>query len=148
MSYSGFRTMKLLQPVIWSKGTFLQPQHLQMQDRFLESLIEFRTRELCFKPYGFANLMIDTERLATDGVFQIVEAKGLMPDGLTLDIPASDPPIEPRPLSIELFNDLETGNGPVLEMDLYIAVPMQLPGMMAVSLGKRQADTRYVADLA
>jgi type VI secretion system protein ImpJ len=139
--------MKLLQPVIWSKGTFLQPQHLQMQDRFLESLIEFRTRELCFKPYGFANLTIDSDRLATDGVFQIVEAKGLMPDGLTLDIPASDPPIEPRPLDIEIFNETERGGKSVAELDLYIAAPLQLPGKMAVSVGKRQANTRYVADL-
>ena len=99
--------MKLLQPVIWSKGTFLQPQHLQAQDRFLESLIEFRTRELCFKPYGFASLAIDSERLAADGVFQLVEAKGLMPDGLTLDMPACDPLIEPRLLNPGIFDGLE-----------------------------------------
>src|SRR5207249_3477884 len=98
--------MKLLRPVIWSKGTFLQPQHLQTQDRFLESLIEFRTHELCFKPYGFAILTIDSEQLARDGVFQIVEARGLMPDGLAFDIPACDPPIEPRPLTGKLFGDL------------------------------------------
>lgn len=137
--------MKLLQPVIWSKGTFLQPQHLQAQDRFLESLIEFRTRELCFKPYGFASLAIDSERLAADGVFQLVEAKGLMPDGLTLDMPACDPLIEPRVLDPGIFDGLEGTNK--TKIDLFIAVPLNLPGKMAVSLGKNRANTRYVADL-
>ena len=27
--------MRQLEPVIWTKGTFLNPQHLQIQDRFL-----------------------------------------------------------------------------------------------------------------
>ena len=34
--------MKRLQPVIWTKGTFLTPQHLQLQDRFLEDTLQFR----------------------------------------------------------------------------------------------------------
>ena len=33
--------MRQLQPVIWSKGTFLTPQHLQTRDRFLESVLQF-----------------------------------------------------------------------------------------------------------
>ena len=33
--------MKQLQPVIWSKGTFLTPQHLQVQDRFIEDSLNF-----------------------------------------------------------------------------------------------------------
>ena len=34
--------MPRLQPVIWSKGTSLTQQHLQMQDLFLESSLHFR----------------------------------------------------------------------------------------------------------
>jgi type VI secretion system protein ImpJ len=34
--------MRNLQPVIWAKGTFLTPQHLQTQDRLLEDLLRFR----------------------------------------------------------------------------------------------------------
>ena len=33
--------MKRLQQVIWTKGTFLTPQHLQIQDRFLENLLQY-----------------------------------------------------------------------------------------------------------
>ena len=38
--------MKRLQPVIWTKGTFLTPQHLQLQDRFLEDTLQFRLEAL------------------------------------------------------------------------------------------------------
>jgi type VI secretion system protein ImpJ len=34
--------MKRLQQVIWTKGTFLTPQHLQIQDRFLENKHQFQ----------------------------------------------------------------------------------------------------------
>ena len=33
-----YSAMKRLQPVVWQKGTLLTPQHLQIQDRFIESL--------------------------------------------------------------------------------------------------------------
>ena len=31
--------MRRLEPVVWTKGTFLNPQHLQSQDRFLDLLL-------------------------------------------------------------------------------------------------------------
>ena len=55
--------MKQLQPVIWSKGTFLTPQHLQTRDRFLESSIQFRLEALNFRPWGFQELQIDQQAL-------------------------------------------------------------------------------------
>ena len=48
--------MKRLQPVIWMKGTFLSPQHLQAQDRFIESSLEFRMESLTGNPWGFVIL--------------------------------------------------------------------------------------------
>src|SRR6266849_9431484 len=92
--------MRLLQPVIWAKGTFLTPQHLQAQDRFLEELLQFRTESLHFRPFGFDSLGIDREAL-TGGNFAITAASGLFPDGLPFDIPGSDPP--PPPKSIAFF---------------------------------------------
>jgi len=40
--------MKQLQPVLWSKGTLLTPQHLQLQDKFLEDSMNFRVQSLKF----------------------------------------------------------------------------------------------------
>jgi hypothetical protein len=44
------RSMKQLKPVLWTKGTFLTPQHLQVQDRFIEDALNFRLQALKFCP--------------------------------------------------------------------------------------------------
>ena len=69
--------MKRLQPVIWSKGTFLSPQHLQLQDRFLENLLQFNIESLSFRPWGFLSLQINQEALAA-GAFGISSASWLI----------------------------------------------------------------------
>ena len=87
--------MRRLEPVIWTKGTFLSPQHLQIQDRFLENLLRFQLDSLVFRAWGFRRLQIDQEALA-GGTFAIASASGIFPDGLLFDIPASDaaPPVK------------------------------------------------------
>ena len=87
--------MRNLQPVIWAKGTFLTPQHLQAQDRFLENLMQFRHESLNFRPYGFSSLLVDHEELAA-GNFAITSAAGIFPDGLPFSIPSSDQPPPPK----------------------------------------------------
>ena len=49
--------------VIWSEGMFLQPQHFQQQDRYLEHLVEGRTRPLTRFAWGFTRLEIDLAAL-------------------------------------------------------------------------------------
>jgi type VI secretion system protein ImpJ len=81
--------MPLLEPVIWAKGTVLNPQHLQIQDRFLVDSLQFHLQALNFRPWGFERLRIDQQAL-TAGTFTLAEAVGIMADGLLLDIPESD----------------------------------------------------------
>src|SRR6185436_21048030 len=90
--------MRQLQPVLWTKGVLLQPQHLQTQDRFLENLIEFQLSTLAVYPWGFSHLEIDREALA-GGAIALSAAAGILPDGLLFDLPSSDPPPSPRPLA-------------------------------------------------
>jgi hypothetical protein len=71
-------TMRQLQRVLWSKGVLLNPQHLQMQDRYLEELLAFRLDALTFRPWGFSRLELDREALA-GGVLVVNSAAGLMP---------------------------------------------------------------------
>src|SRR6202022_155220 len=82
--------MRQLQPVVWSKGTFLTPQHLQTRDRFLESVLQFRLEALSFCPWGFQELQLNREALA-GGNFALTRAVGILPDGLPFDVPDSDP---------------------------------------------------------
>jgi type VI secretion system protein ImpJ len=69
--------MPQLQKVLWSKGVLLNPQHLQLQDRYMEELLGFRLDTLSFCPWGFSKLEFDREALA-GGVVVVTEAAGLL----------------------------------------------------------------------
>ena len=129
--------MRQLQPVIWSKGTFLTPQHLQTRDRFLESVLQFRLEALNFCPWGFQELRIDQEALA-GGNLAVTRAVGLFPDGLPFDIPDSDPAPAPKPLA-PYFEAEQTS------ADIYLAIPQHRERGLNVSIAERNADTRYVS---
>src|SRR5947209_19032336 len=99
--------MKRLQPVIWQKGTALAPQHLQVQDRFLENSLRFQVEALHFRPWGFQTLRLDQDALA-DGSFSISTASGIFPDGMLFDIPEADPAPPPKPLADAFDEDRDT----------------------------------------
>src|SRR5208282_5360436 len=107
--------MRQLQPVIWAKGTFLTPQHLQFQDRFLENVLDFKLVALQFCPWGFAELQIDRAALST-GSLLLTRAAGLFPDGLVFEIPDSDPAPGSRDLGSSFGPDQDS-------LDVYLAIP-------------------------
>ena len=131
--------MKQLQPVIWSKGTFLTPQHLQLQDRFIEDSLQFGLQALNFRPWGFIDLAVDQQKL-TDGQFVLARAAGIFPEGLMFDIPGADPAPESRPLA-----DLFAVNQNTL--DVYLALPEYRLGGLNVTSAQSQAGTRFIAQL-
>jgi type VI secretion system protein ImpJ len=130
--------MKRLQPVIWSKGTFLSPQHLQVQDKFIEDTLNFRLQALRFCPWGFAELALNHGLLA-DGQLAVSRAAGIFPDGLLFDIPDSDQPPPSRGL-VELFD----ANAKSLNM--YLAIPDYRQRGVNVSSGV-DGGARYVAEV-
>lgn len=134
--------MKQLQPVIWSKGTFLQPQHLQTQDRYLESLLHFRQEALRFAPYGFRKLIFSKQALAA-GQLSIEQASGLLADGLAFDIPSSDIAPEAKPLA-PWFEPVQ-GVVPA-SVDLYLAVPSYRHGGANLGRPQVQKDGRYLVE--
>jgi len=131
--------MRQLQPVIWSKGTFLTPNHLQLHDLFFESLLEFRWDALNFQPWGLLSLQIDREALAA-GNFKVESAAGIFPDGLLFDIPAADPAPAPKPLA-QYLNSGQTS------LDIHLAVPPYRYGGLNVGGPSQKADTRYLAEV-
>ena len=126
--------MKRLEPVIWAKGTFLTPQHLQLQDRFLENVLQFHLDALAFRPWGFRQLQVNQELLAA-GTFTLSSASGIFPDGLLFDIPNSDPAPAPKPLA-ELFGPDDA------EIPVYLAIPQYRERGLNVSAPLRQANWR------
>jgi type VI secretion system protein ImpJ len=131
--------MKQLQPVIWTKGTFLSPQHLQLQDRFLENLLQFQLESLSFRPWGFRSLQISQEALAA-GAFGISSASGLLPDGLLFDIPNSDAAPAPRQLA-DCFEPDQTST------ELYLAIPHYRERGLNVANSTREGGARYRAEV-
>ena len=132
--------MKLFQPVIWSKGTFLTPQHLQAQDRFIENQLHFQIDALNFRPWGFSRLSIDQQALAT-GDFGLVSASGIFPDGLLFDIPDSDSSPEAKPI-VSYFDNNESSR------DVYLAIPKYVEHGLNVAPPNHTTATRYVTGVA
>src|SRR5258708_39235640 len=125
--------MKRLQPVIWMKGTFLSPQYLQTQDRFIESTLEFYMDALSFAPWGFKRLQINLDALDA-GSFAITDAAGIFPDGLIFAIPDSDTPPSRKPPGFEPDQN---------SIDGFLAIPHYPHRGLNVSLARKKADTRF-----
>ena len=83
--------------VVWSEGLFLQPQHLQQQDRYFDRLV--RASTMTMRPYawGLTELSLDTGML-TLGKFAIRSAAGILPDGTPFCVP--DDTDAPRPIDL------------------------------------------------
>jgi type VI secretion system protein ImpJ len=122
--------------VIWSEGTFLQPQHFQQHDRYLEAYVESRTRALRAYSWGFLELALD-ESLLELGKLAARSARGVLPDGTPFDCPARDPLPPPLDVPTTLRDSL-----------VVLALSVRRPGVDEADLGGAGADSlaRYVAD--
>jgi type VI secretion system protein ImpJ len=134
--------MKHLQRVVWSKGMFLTPQHFQAQDDYFEQHVQFRATASSSSNWGLTGLGIDQEALS-NGTFTIRHCRGVMPDGLTFNIPEADEPPAGREIA-EAFPPTEP------ELDVYLALPEARPRGKNVTVVNGQgahpdAGTRYVA---
>lgn len=119
--------MATLDPVLWTKGTLLTPQHLQGQDRYLDELLRFQLTALTFCPWGFSQVAVDRSALA-GGTFVLTAVSGRFPDGLLFDAPAAAPLPSPRPLDTAWAQDQRT-------LLVQLAVPEYRPGTRNVSVG-------------
>ncbi len=130
--------MPLLEPVVWAKGTFLNPQHLQIQDRYLEELLQFHMQSLNFRPWGFQRLRLNLDRLG-EGIVSVSEASGIMPDGLLFEFPDSDQAPAQRSLADQFGPDEQT-------LDVYLTVPSYRERGMNVAGSQRGGEVRYRAE--
>lgn len=103
--------------VIWSEGMFLQPQHLQQHDRYLQTQLELRASGLRPYGWGFMSLALD-EQLLKLGKLALLSCSGVLPDGTPFNLPADDD--LPAPL------DIPEGTRGVL---VVLALPVRRPGV-------------------
>jgi type VI secretion system protein ImpJ len=109
--------------VVWSSGMFLQPHHFQQEIRYVERLVDARTR--CVSPFawGFSELELDEGLLAL-GKLGIARASGVLPDGT----PFTMPQLDPLPAPLEVPPDVK---GELI----YLALPLQREGLNEVDIG-------------
>ncbi|MEQ7921835.1 type VI secretion system baseplate subunit TssK [Xanthomonas sp. WHRI 1810A] len=120
--------------VVWSEGMFVATQHFQQHDRYLENLIDARSRPLTANAWGFSELVLD-QGLLMQGKLAIVSARGLLPDGTPFNIPHDD--AAPCPLSIA--DDLRDGL-------VYLALPLKRVGLRdTVDDGEPSEGARYIS---
>ncbi|HJZ70209.1 MAG TPA: type VI secretion system baseplate subunit TssK [Vicinamibacterales bacterium] len=102
--------------VIWSQGLFLQPQHFQQQERYVERFVETRCRPLVPHAWGFTEIEFERDLLAI-GKVALRRVAGVFPDGTPFQLPDDDP----LPAPIDIGTDVR---GQIL----YLAVPLRRPG--------------------
>lgn len=130
--------MRHMQPVLWTKGVLLTPQHLQAQDRYHESTLAFQVGALAFCPWGVSRLAFDFEALS-GGSLVVTAATGRFPDGLLFDVPAGGPTPAPKLVGESFGQDQHS-------LLVSLAVPEYRPGARNVARSVDHAITRWHAD--
>jgi type VI secretion system protein ImpJ len=109
--------MKQLSRVVWNEGMHLAQHHFQAQSRYFEDAIHFALSSLFFAPYGLAGCELDADAIRNDTV-SLIHARGVFPDGLPFDIPASD--TTPAPIDVrELFSPTNESHLVLLTIPAY-----------------------------
>ncbi|RCL24143.1 type VI secretion system baseplate subunit TssK [Pseudomonas sp. AFG_SD02_1510_Pfu_092] len=120
--------------VVWSEGMFITTQHFQQHDRYLEHLVDARSRPLSAAAWGFSELLLDQGLLA-QGKVAIISARGLLPDGTPFDIPRDDLP----PAPLEVPDALRDGV-------VHLGLPLKRAGARdTVDEGEASAGARYIS---
>lgn len=99
----GYRTnfmgkMRQLSRVVWQEGMHLAQHHFQAQSRYAEDAIHFALSQLFPFHYGLSSVTLDADALR-NGTVSLLDAQGILPDGLAFQIPDSDPAPPPRDLA-------------------------------------------------
>jgi type VI secretion system protein ImpJ len=137
--------MSKAQKVVWTKGMFLMPQHFQAQDEYFEQELHFRASTSTFANWGLSGLGVDEASLV-NGLFTLRHCEGVLPDGLTFEMPAAEELPQGRPVE-EMFPPTQSA------LDVYLAIPQVRPLARNFALpGKAQeptngqVSTRYITE--
>lgn len=114
----------------------LGPQHFQVQNRYFESLVHFTAASLSYEPWGLAGVQVDVDALR-NGMFSVIHARGIFPDGLVFLMPEADATPEPRSLA-DVFPPMQE------YVDVHLAIaPIDDRGANCAQEGKPAGSLRY-----
>ena len=127
--------MKFLSRVVWSEGMYLGPHHFQTQSRYFEDSIAFLAASLWHQPWGLLHAELD-QKAIRNGTAVLLHASGIFPDGLTIELPNSDPAPDPRNL-VEVFPSTDA------MLPLYLAIPARRDNGFDCDLNTASGETRF-----
>lgn len=127
--------------VVWFQGMTLDPQHFQQADRFHQAALNYRLRLRARHDWGFSELQINQEAL-TKGQLSLLKCKGVMPDGLAFDMPATNRLPTPRALA-EPFERLPVAAERKLEVYLAIRSERITGGNCRIDDRANPDDSRF-----
>ncbi len=112
--------MSLDSKVVWSEGMFLNPQHFQQQDRYIEQFIDGRCIAMGAYSWGIKEFELD-QQLLNLGKISLQFGRGIFADGTPFSFPDSDdaPPVLEIPENTK-------------DSIVYIGVPVRRPGAVDV----------------
>lgn len=108
--------------VLWSEGLFLQPQHFQQSDRYMESLVTGLSQRV--RPYlwGVSALEVDMEGLKI-GQFAVKSCSGLTHEGSVFRVPEA----EGHPPALDVPEGIK-------DCIVYLTVPRRRHGAIEVDM--------------
>jgi type VI secretion system protein ImpJ len=112
--------MSQYRKVVWNEGMLLTPHHFQQWDNYHEELLNSRIRSIKPFEYGVLNLQINQEAVA-NGNFQITNFRGVLPDGLMINVPDAESVPDMRPVGEHFHPEKET-------LGVHLAIPAKKIG--------------------
>ena len=106
--------------IVWNEGMLLTPHHFQQADNYHEDLLNTRIAALLPYEWGLLELQINRDAVA-NGSVQLISCRGVMPDGLVINIPQTSSEPAARPVD-DYFSPTAD------HLDVYLAVPASRAG--------------------
>ncbi len=112
--------MSQYRKIVWNEGMLLTPHHFQQWDNFYEELLNSRIRSVLPYEYGVLDMQINREAIA-NGNFQITNFRGVLPDGLMVNVPDAEAVPDVRPVGDHFHPEKET-------LGVHLAIPAKKIG--------------------
>lgn len=126
--------MSLDSKVVWSEGMFLNPQHFQQQERYIESFVEGKCSAFGAYGWGVHEFEID-QQLLTLGKVSVIRGRGVFADGT----PFNFPDVDDSPAVFEVPENTH-------DSILYLCIPVKRQGAVDVITDESsQSLARYIA---
>jgi type VI secretion system protein ImpJ len=112
--------MSKYRKIVWNEGMLLTPHHFQQFDNYHEELLNSRVRSIMQHEYGVLELRFSAEAIA-NGNFQITTCRGVLPDGLFVNVPDAEAVPDMRPIGNHFRVDAD-------RLGVHLAIPAKKVG--------------------